>query len=140
MNKWLGTGRMTRDPEVRYSQGQNPTAIARFTLACDRRFKRDGEQNADFISCIAFGKTAEHIEKYWHKGMKMAAVGRIKTGSYTNRDNQKAYTTDVVVEEVEFCESKCSQQNSAHNSAPASDPLDGFMNIPDDVTEELPFN
>jgi len=140
MNKWLGTGRMTRDPEVRYSQGQNPTAIARFTLACDRRFKRDGDQNADFISCIAFGKTAEHIEKYWHKGMKMAAVGRIQTGSHTNRDNQKVYTTDVVVEEVEFCESKGSQQNSAHNSAPASDPLDEFMNIPDDLTDELPFN
>ena len=140
MNKWMGTGRLTRDPEVRYSQGQNPTAIARFTLACDRRFKRDGDQNADFISCIAFGKTAEHIEKYWHKGMKMAAVGRIQTGSYTNRDNQKVYTTDVVVEEVEFCESKGSQQNSAYNSAPASDPLDGFMNIPDDVTEDLPFN
>ena len=140
MNKFLCTGRMTRDPEVRYSQGQNPTAIARFTLACDRRFKRDGDQNADFISCIAFGKTAEHIEKYWHKGMKMAAVGRIQTGSYTNRDNQKVYTTDVVVEEVEFCESKGSQQNSAHNSAPANDPLDGFMDIPDDMTDELPFN
>ena len=140
MNKWIGTGRMTRDPEVRYSQGQNPTAIARFTLACDRRFKRDGDQNADFISCIAFGKTAEHIEKYWHKGMKMAAVGRIQTGSYTNRDNQKVYTTDVVVEEVEFCESKGSQQNSAQNSAPANDPLDGFMNIPDGIDEELPFN
>ena len=142
MNKWLGTGRMTRDPEVRYSQGQNPTAIARFTLACDRRFKREGDQNADFISCIAFGKTAEHIEKYWHKGMKMAAVGRIQTGSYTNRDNQKVYTTDVVVEEVEFCESKGSQQNSApsHNSAPANDPLDEFMNIPDDMSEDLPFN
>lgn len=142
MNKFLCTGRLTRDPEVRYSQGQNPTAVARFTLACDRRFKRDGEQNADFISCIAFGKTAEHIEKYWHKGMKMAAVGRIQTGSYTNRDNQKVYTTDVVVEEVEFCESKGSQQNSApaHNTAPASDPLDGFMDIPDDMSEDLPFN
>lgn len=137
MNKWLGTGRMTRDPEVRYSQGQNPTAIARFTLACDRRFKRDGDQNADFISCIAFGKIAEHIEKYWHKGMKMAAVGRIQTGSYTNRDNQKVYTTDVVVEEVEFCESKGSQQNSA----PTNDPLDGFMDIPDGIDDmELPFN
>lgn len=142
MNKFLCTGRLTRDPEVRYSQGQNPTAVARFTLACDRRFKRDGEQNADFISCIAFGKTAEHIEKYWHKGMKMAAVGRIQTGSYTNRDNQKVYTTDVVVEEVEFCESKGSQQNSApaQNTAPAADPLAGFMDIPDDMSEDLPFN
>ena len=142
MNKWMGTGRLTRDPEVRYSQGQNPTAIARFTLACDRRFKRDGDQNADFISCIAFGKTAEHIEKYWHKGMKMAAVGRIQTGSYTNRDNQKVYTTDVVVEEVEFCESKGSQQNfaPAQNTEPASDPLAGFMDIPDDMSEDLPFN
>ena len=141
MNKWLGTGRLTRDPEVRYSQGQNPTAVARFTLACDRRFKRDGDQNADFISCIAFGKIAEHIEKYWHKGMKMAAVGRIQTGSYTNRDNQKVYTTDVVVEEVEFCESKGSQQSApVQNSAPASDSLDGFMDIPDGIDEELPFS
>lgn len=142
MNKFLCTGRMTRDPEVRYSQGQNPTAVARFTLACDRRFKRDGEQSADFISCIAFGKTAEHIEKYWHKGMKMAAVGRIQTGSYTNRDNQKVYTTDVVVEEVEFCESKGQQTAPAKNESkqPGNDPLADFMNIPGDMEDILPFN
>ena len=141
MNKWCGTGRMTRDPEVRYSQGQNPTAIARFTLACDRRFKREGDQTADFISCIAFGKIAEHIEKYWHKGMKMAAVGRIQTGSYTNRDNQKVYTTDVVVEEVEFCESKGQQTAPAReNSQQSNDPLADFMNIPGDMEELLPFN
>lgn len=140
MNKFLCTGRLTRDPEVRYTEGQNATAIARFTLAVDRRFHRDGDQSADFISCISFGKTAEHIEKYWKKGMKMGAVGRIQTGSYKNSDGQTVYTTDVVVEEVEFCESKGSQQNSAHNSAPASDPVDEFMNIPDDLTDELPFN
>lgn len=141
MNKWMGTGRLTRDPEVRYSQGQNPTAVARFTLACDRRFKRDGDQNADFISCIAFGKIAEHIEKYWHKGMKMAAVGRIQTGSYTNRDGQKVYTTDVVIEEVEFCESKAAtpQVTQGKYTPQEKDPLDGFMNIPDGIDEELPF-
>ena len=142
MNKWAGTGRITRDPEVRYTEGQTPTAVAKFTLACDRRFKRDGEQSADFISCVAFGKVAEHVEKYWHKGMKMGAVGRIQTGSYTNRDGQKVYTTDVVIEEVEFCESKAAtpQATQGKYTPQAKDPLDGFMNIPDDFTEELPFN
>ena len=146
MNKFLCTGRLTRDPEVRYTEGQNATAIAKFTLAVDRRFHRDGDQSADFISCISFGKTAEHIEKYWKKGMKMGAVGRIQTGSYKNRDGQTVYTTDVVVEEVEFCESKASQQRQEAGqqkqqySHTGNDALDGFMDIPDSMDEQIPFN
>ncbi len=142
MNKFLCTGRLTRDPEVRYTEGQNATAIARFTLAVDRRFHKDSDQSADFISCVSFGKTAEHIEKYWKKGMKMGAVGRIQTGSYKNRDGQTVYTTDVVVEEVEFCESKNSQtgQQKQSFSHTGNDALDGFMNIPDGLDEQLPFN
>ena len=106
MNKVILMGRLTRDPEVRYSQGENPLAIARFTLAVDRRFKRDGEQSADFISCVAFGKQAEHAERYYRQGLKIVVCGRIQTGSYTNRDGVKVYTTEVVVEEQEFAESK----------------------------------
>ena len=108
MNKVILVGRLAADPEVRYSQGENSTAIARYRLAVDRKFKRDGEPTADFISCIAFGKSGEFVEKYLHKGMKIAITGRIQTGSYTNKDGQKVYTTDVVVEEHEFCESKSS--------------------------------
>lgn len=134
-------GRLTRDAEIRRSQGENPTTIARYTLAVDRRFKRENEQTADFISCVAFGRNAEFAEKYLHQGTKIAVTGRIQTGSYTNKDGQKVYTTDVVVEEQEFAESKAtSQQNQqANNSGPAPD-SDGFMNIPDGVDEELPFN
>lgn len=141
MNSVSLIGRVARDPEVRYTNSENAMAIAKFTLAVDRRFNKE-QQSADFISCVAFGKTAEHIEKYWHKGMKMGATGRIQTGSYTNRDGQKVYTTDVVVEQVEFCESKGQQTAPARNEGkqPGNDPLDGFMNIPDDFTEELPFN
>lgn len=132
-------GRLTRDPEIRYSQGENPTAIARYSLAVDRRFKRDGEQTADFINCIAFGKNGEFAEKYLRKGTKIAVIGRIQTGSYTNKDGVKVYTTDVVVEEHEFAESKAASQQ---NNGPASTPLggDGFMNIPDGIDSELPFN
>ena len=134
-------GRLTRDAEIRRSQGENPTTIARYTLAVDRRFKRENEQTADFISCVAFGRNAEFAEKYLHQGTKIAVTGRIQTGSYTNKDGQKVYTTDVVVEEQEFAESKAtSQQNQqANNNAPVTD-SDGFMNIPDGVDEELPFN
>lgn len=140
MNAVQLIGRLTRDPEVRYTNSENPVAIARFSLAVDRRFSRNNEQTADFISCVAFGKTAEHIEKYWNKGMKMAATGRIQTGSYT-KDGQKVYTTDVVVEQVEFCESKGQQTAPAKgNSQQSNDPLDGFMSIPDGIDEELPFN
>jgi single-strand DNA-binding protein len=150
MNKAILIGRLTRDPEVRYSQGENSTAVARFTLAVDRRFKRAGEtQDADFIGCVAFGKQAEFVEKYFKQGMKMVAVGRIQTGSYTNKDGQKVYTTDVVAEEIEFAESKGSngdsgyQQNGNHREfkpEPSSAMGDGFMNIPDGIDEELPFN
>ena len=148
MNKVILMGRLTRDPEVRYSQGENSTAIARYTLAVDRRFRRnnDGEQTADFIGCVAFGRSAEFAEKYFRQGLKIAVTGRIQTGSYTNRDGQKVYTTDVIVEAQEFAESKAaSAQNGNQNaSAPtrpnvAQNDSDGFMNIPDAIEEELPF-
>lgn len=136
MNKTVLMGRLTADPQVRYSQGDNTTAVARYTLAVDRQFKRDGDQSADFINCIAFGKRGEFAEKYLRKGTKIAVVGRIQTGSYTNKDGNKVYTTDVVVDEHEFVESKASQQNSG-DSAPVSS--DGFTSIPDGIDEELPF-
>ena len=145
MNKVILMGRLTRDPEVRYG-GANNSAVARFSLAVDRRFKREGdEQTADFINCVAFGKTAEFIEKYAKKGTKFVVEGRIQTGSYTNKDGQKVYTTDVVCESVEFAESKSTSSNNSANSAagssaPTEDPGDGFMNIPDGIDEELPFN
>lgn len=135
MNKWIGTGRLVADPEVRYSQGGNATCIARYRLAVDRRFKREGEADADFISCVAFGKAGEFAEKYFRKGMKVAVEGRIQTGSYTNKDGQKVYTTDIVIESQEFCESKSSNEAKA----PQTD-ANGFMNIPDGSDEELPFN
>ena len=134
MNKVILSGRLTRDPETRYSQGQNPTAVSRYTLAVDRRFKKEGEANADFINCIAFGRTGEFAEKYFRKGMKVAVVGRIQTGSYKNKDGQTVYTTDVIVEEQEFAESKSS---SAPAAAPQI-PTDQFMSIPDGL-DELPF-
>ena len=136
MNKTILIGRLTNDPEVRYSQGENSTCIARYRLAVDRRFKNNEEQSADFIPCIAFGRAGEFAEKYFRKGMKVAVTGRIQTGSYTNKDGQKVYTTDVVVEEQEFCESKSS--STAPESAPQTN-NDGFMSIPDGL-DELPFN
>lgn len=147
MNKVILMGRLTRDPEVRYSQGDASTAIARFSLAVDRRFKRDGDdQTADFINCVAFGRTAEFMERYARKGTKFVVEGRIQTGSYTNKDGQKVYTTDVVVENIEFAESKASGENNNGGYVPADRPSpsgaagDGFMNIPDGIDEELPFN
>ena len=146
MNKVVLMGRLTRNPEVRYSQGDASTAVARYTLAVDRRFKRQGdEQTADFISCVSFGKTAEFVERYLKQGTKIAGCGRIQTGSYTNKDGQKVYTTDVVLDEVEFAESKnASSDNSGYNSAKAPQPSqavsDGFMNIPDEFESDLPFN
>ena len=139
MNKVILMGRLTRDPEVRYTQGDNAMAIARYSLAVDRRFKRDGEPDADFINCVAFGKAGEFAEKYLKKGTKIAVVGRIQTGSYTNKDGQKVYTTDVVVEEQEFAESKNSGSSDNNQSEPANKNTD-FMNIPDGIDEELPFN
>ena len=141
MNKVILMGRLTRDPEVRYSQGENATAIARYTIAVDRRYKKEGDASADFIGCVAFGKLGEFAEKYLRKGTKVVVTGRIQTGSYTNKDGQKIYTTDVVVEENEFAESKRSDDNAPASSAPASMPEgNGFMNIPDGIDEELPFN
>lgn len=142
MNKVILMGRLVRDPEIRYAQNETGTAIARFTLAVDRRFKRQGEQEADFIGCIAFGKAAEHAEKYYRQGLKIAVTGRIQTGSYTNKDGQKVYTTDVIVEESEFAESKSSSNNNSRpdpSNASTAGP-DGFMDIPEGDFEELPFN
>ena len=183
MNKVILMGRLTRDPEVRYSAGENALAIARYTLAVDRRFRRDGEASADFISCISFGRTAEFAEKYFRQGLRITICGRIQTGSYTNRDGQKVYTTEVVVEEQEFAESKSAQsgngyqpqqqnnQSAGNNSHPqqgnqqtggsrpqgngyqsghqGNNPQhgggsygmdDGWMNIPEGLDDELPFN
>ncbi len=147
MNRVILMGRLTRDPEIRYSQGESATAVARYTLAVDRRFNRNGdENNADFIGCVAFGRQAEFAEKYLHKGIKMLVSGRIQTGSYTNKDGVRVYTTDVVVEDQEFAESKNASSGneggyriSGNRSEPAS-VAEGFMNIPDGIDEELPFN
>lgn len=169
MNKVILMGRLTRDIEVRYSQGENPMAVARYTLAVQRKFKREGEPDADFISCVAFGRAAEFAEKYFRQGTKVVITGRIQTGSYTNRDGQKVYTTDIVIEEQEFAESKStSEANSGrqHNDGyqgdrssggyqnsrsqqergqsyqqqSFSENKDGLMNIPDGVDDELPFH
>ena len=152
MNKVILMGRLTRDPDIRYSQGENAQPIARYTLAVDRRFRRqDSEQTADFIGCVAFGRSAEFAEKYLHQGIKIVVTGRIQTGSYTKNDGTKVYTTDVIVEEQEFAESKNASSGgaSAYQNAPAApaaapapkaeDAAEGFMNIPDGIDEELPF-
>lgn len=156
MNKVILMGRLTRDPNISTSNGETTTTVARFTLAVDRRFgRKDGEQNADFIGCVAFGRTAEFAERYLRQGIKVAVTGRIQTGSYTNREGQKVYTTDVVVEDIEFAESKAASdasrgsmgggyQQSTPAPAPMPSPMgaagDGFMNIPDGIDDELPFN
>lgn len=151
MNKVILMGRLTRDPEVRYSQGENALAIARYTLAVDRRFNRNSDENtADFINCVAFGKAGEFAEKYFHKGIKIAVTGRIQTGSYTNKDGVKVYTTEVIIEDQEFAESKNASSGGGDNGyggyaggGSRPEPAaagDGFMNIPDGIDEELPFN
>ena len=140
MNKVILMGRLTRDPEVRYSAGENALAIARYTLAVDRKIRRDGEATADFISCVSFGRTAEFAEKYFRQGLRIVVSGRIQTGNYTNRDGQKVYTTEVVVEEQEFAESKKSSETSQSSQTPPPTGSDGFMNIPDGIEDELPFN
>lgn len=150
MNKAILMGRLTRDPEVRYGGPEN-IAIIRFTLAVDRRYKKEGEATADFISCVAFGNRAEFLEKYTKQGTKLVLSGHIQTGSYTNREGVKVYTTEIIVEEIEFAESKNAAQtqqnpknkegnaaNSQQAQAYETDP-DGFMNIPDGIDEELPF-
>ena len=162
MNKVILMGRLTRNPDVRYSQGEKATCVARNTLAVNRRFRREGDQDADFINCVAFGRQGEFAEKYLKQGTKIVISGRIQTGSYTNREGVKVYTTDVVVEEQDFAESKAAaanysggyQQNSYQGApAPAPEPQptmtsrpapseavsDGFMTIPEGIEEELPF-
>ena len=146
MNKVILMGRITRDPNVRYTQqnsSQESMCVARYTLAVDRRGARDGQQSADFISCVAFGKNGEFAEKYLKQGTKIAATGRIQTGSYTNRDGQKVYTTEVVIEEQEFAESKNASSGGNHQAPKSSGEAigDGFMSIPDGMDDEgLPFN
>ena len=145
MNKVILMGRLTREPEVRYSQGASQTAVARFTIAVDRRFKREGEPTADFLDCTAFGRQAEFIERYLHKGVKVVVCGSIQNNNYTNRDGQTVYGFRIMVDEVEFAESKNAQSgNEGGYTAPVRTPntsiSDGFMNIPDGIDEELPFN
>ena len=149
MNRVILMGRLTRNPDVRYTQTGETMAIARFTLAVDRKGRRvengSDQQTADFINCVCFGKTAEFVEKYLRQGTKIAVTGRIQTGSYTNRDGQKVYTTDVVLDDIEFAESKNTQSNdtSAYRAPSRPEPSaagEGFMNIPDGIDEELPFN
>ena len=148
MNKVVLVGRLTRDPEVRYSQGDSATAVARYTLAVDRKFKRDNEASADFIPCVVFGRSAEFAEKYFRQGMRVSISGRIQTGSYSNKEGVKVYTTEVIIEDQEFAESRAESeanrgafhQAAAPAPSPSVDAGDGFMNIPDGIDEELPFN
>ena len=148
MNKVILLGRLARDPETRYGGANNSMAVCRYTLAVDRKFKKDGEATADFINCISFGKIAEFAEKYFTKGLRVAVSGRIQTGSYTNKDGVRVYTTEVIVEDQEFAESRAEseanrssfQSSPAPGPAPSIDAGDGFMNIPDGIDEELPFN
>ncbi len=157
MNKVILMGRLTRDPEVRYSQGATPTAVARFSVAVDRRFKREGEPDADFFNCTCFGKQGEFVEKYLHKGTKVVLSGRIQNDNYTNKDGQQVYSVRIMVDEIEFAESKNAagsgdngynggnygnnNYNGGNRSQAApSGAGDGFMNIPDGIDEELPFN
>jgi single-strand DNA-binding protein len=143
MNKVIIMGRLVRDADIRWSQGEEQLCIARFTLAVDRRYKKSNDdKTADFISCIAFGKIGEFMEKFGHKGVKFVLEGRIQTGSYTNRDGQKVYTTDVVVEQMEFAESKnsSSQNSNVQQNQEQKENESGFMMIPDGIDEELPFN
>lgn len=140
MNKVVLMGRLTKDPDVRYTEGSESKAIARYTLAVDRKTKdANGNRQADFISCVAFGKSGEFAEKYLHKGLKICISGRIQTGNYTNKDGNKVYTTDVVVEEQDFCESK-SADNTTQTTAGTQSTMDSFMQIPDGIDEVLPFN
>ena len=163
MNKVILMGRLTRDPEVRYSQGASQTAVARFSVAVDRRFKREGEPDADFFNCTAFGKQAEFVERYLHKGIKIVLSGRVQNDNYTNKDGQMVYSGRIMVDEIEFAESKNASAGNGYggnaggynnngggfnnggfqsggNTPAASGAADGFMNIPDGIDEELPFN
>lgn len=141
MNHVVLIGRLVRDPEIRYSQGEKPMAVAKYTLAVDRKYKRENEPTADFIRCIAFGKNAEFSEKYMTQGRKFAVEGSIQTGSYQNKDGQTVYTTDVIVNGQDFCDSKPASSGNSGNYAGAATDSEGFMSIPDGVEDEgLPFN
>lgn len=140
MNRVILMGRIVRDPEIRYSQGEKSTSIARFSLAVDRKFKQEGQPTADFINCLALGKRAEFLEKYCKKGTKLVVEGSWQTGSYTNKDGQKVYTNECLIENCEFAESKNASSENNHNPSPSNASSDGFMNIPDGIDEELPFN
>ena len=149
MNKVILMGRLTRDPEVRYSQGANATAVARYSLAVDRRFKREGEPTADFFNCVAFGRNAEFAERYLRQGTKIVISGNLQTRNYTSKDGAKVYTVDIIIEEQDFAESKAASgastpSNNSYQVSPAPSPSadigDGFMNIPDGIDEELPFS
>lgn len=144
MNKVILMGRLTREPEINYTTGPESMAVARYSLAVDRKFKREGQPTADFINCVAFGKSAEFTEKYLHKGTKIAITGRIQTGSYVNKDGNKVYTTDVVVEDQEFAESKAASQNSGGGSTQRQTrrntaTSDGFERFPENTDDEMPF-
>lgn len=140
MNRVILMGRLVRDPEIRYSQVEKSTAVARFSLAVDRKFKQEGQPTADFINCLAFGKRAEFLERYCKKGTKLVVEGSWQTGSYTNKDGQKVYTNECLIENCEFAESKNASSGNNQNPAPSNASSDGFMNIPDGIDEELPFN
>lgn len=140
MNKVILVGRLTRDPEVRFSQGENAMAVARYTIAVNRRFKREGDPEADFIRCVVFGRAAEFAEKYFRQGLRIAISGRIQTGSYTNKEGGKVYTTEVVVEEQEFAESMAEREHTQTQASTSESSGDGFMNIPDGIDQELPFH
>ena len=141
MNHVVLIGRLVRDPEIRYSQGEKPMAVAKYTLAVDRRYKRENEPTADFIRCISFGKNAEFAEKYMSQGRKFAVEGSIQTGSYQNKDGQTVYTTDVIVNGQDFCDSKPAGSGNSGSYAGAATDSEGFMNIPDGVENDgLPFN
>lgn len=144
MNKWIGMGRLVRDPEVKYGGENNSMAIARFSIAVDRRGRKNADSNeptADFINCVAFSKTAEFVEKYCTKGTKLVVEGHIQTGSYTNKEGNKVYTTDIMVDNLEFAESKAAASGSGNSAAPkTAGGNDGFMNVPDGSDEALPFN
>lgn len=140
MNKWIGIGRLTRDPEIRYSQNGDNQAVAKYDLAVNRSFKdASGNYGVDYIHCVAFGKNAEFAEKWLKKGTQIAVEGRIQTGSYTNKDGVKVYTTDIFVEKQEFAGSKSDNQQNNDRPKPSNASSDGFMSIPDDIEDELPF-
>lgn len=138
MNKCILMGNLTRDPEIRYSQGENATAVARFSIAVNRRFARKDEDDTDFFNCVAFGKQAEFVEKYFHKGSRMLLSGRIQNNNYTNNNGEKVYSVQIIAEEIEFAERKSS--SSSNDNAPSKPSHDDFMEIPDDVEDGLPFN